>query len=230
MPSWRVPGFLPSTHGFRFANDFPHVPVRHIGIPGVVSVPIGDASNGLCGGMAFAVRDYFEARREPPEDTEPPSEGPLFDYLVRRLFDSFHLPWGPVKYLELMNPALPDRETLWSRVGLAPHGRAWRMVRNEWPKIQADIDAGRPSPLGLVKIKSLNPYDLKEDHQVLAYAYDLDGTQLTLHIYDPNWPDRDDVTLSLPIASPTRPIAVAASPEATVHSFFRVDYRPSTPP
>ena len=39
-----VPGFLPTTFGFRFANDFPHVPVRHIGIPGVVSVPIGDAS------------------------------------------------------------------------------------------------------------------------------------------------------------------------------------------
>jgi NTE family protein len=28
-----VPGFLPSTPGFRPANDFPHVPVRTIGIP-----------------------------------------------------------------------------------------------------------------------------------------------------------------------------------------------------
>jgi hypothetical protein len=27
---------------------------------------------------------------------------------VRRLFDSFDLPFGPVRYLELMDPALPD--------------------------------------------------------------------------------------------------------------------------
>ncbi|MCI0635653.1 MAG: hypothetical protein L0206_17315 [Actinobacteria bacterium] len=53
-----VPGFLPSTSGFRFANAFSNVPVRRIGIPSVISVPIGDASNGLCGGMAFAARDY----------------------------------------------------------------------------------------------------------------------------------------------------------------------------
>src|SRR6059036_1583512 len=84
-----VGGFAPSTSGFRFPNLFPHVPVRQIGIPGVVSVPIGDASNGLCGGMVFAARDYFEAGRTPPADTTPPGDGPLFDYLVDRLFDIF---------------------------------------------------------------------------------------------------------------------------------------------
>src|SRR5918992_1508889 len=45
MASTTVPGFLPSTMGFRFANSFPHVPLRRIGVPGVLSVPIGDASN-----------------------------------------------------------------------------------------------------------------------------------------------------------------------------------------
>ena len=48
-----VRGFLPITSRFAFPNAFPRVPVRRIGIPGVVSVRIGDASNGLCGGMAF---------------------------------------------------------------------------------------------------------------------------------------------------------------------------------
>ena len=104
MTTRLVPGFLPSTSGFAFPNTFPHVPVRRIGIPGVVSVPIGDASNGLCGGMAFAARDYFEAELPPPADTEPPSAGVLFDYLVGRLFDSFGLPLGPARYLELMSP------------------------------------------------------------------------------------------------------------------------------
>lgn len=142
MTTRMVPGFLPSTSGFAFSNAFPHVPVRRIGIPGVVSVPIGDASNGLCGGMAFGARDYFEARVLPPPDTTPPSEGELFDYLVDRLLDSFGLPLGPARYLEVMSPLLPDGETMWSRLGLGPHGRAWRMIRQEWPAIRAEIDGG----------------------------------------------------------------------------------------
>jgi hypothetical protein len=58
-----VPGFLPSTSGLHFNNSFARVPLRSIGIPEVVAVPIGGASDGLCGGMAFAARDYFEAGR-----------------------------------------------------------------------------------------------------------------------------------------------------------------------
>jgi hypothetical protein len=229
MASARVPGFTPQTGGFHFANDFPHVPLRSIGVPGVVSVPIGDASNGLCGGMAFAARDYFEAKRTPPADTTAPGSGPLYDYLVGRLIDSFGLPGGPVRYLELMNPVLPDGETWLSRLGLTPHGRAWRMIRQEWPIVQADLDGGRPSPLGLVKVRSIDPFQLGENHQVLAYGYDLVADRLTLHIYDPNWPARD-VTLSLSIADPNRPAPVAYSPPSPVYAFFRVDYRSATPP
>jgi hypothetical protein len=225
-----VEGFLPSRSGFRFANSFPHVPVRRIGIPGVVSLPIGDASNGLCGGMTFAARDYFESKRPRPDDTAAPGDGPLFDYLVDRLFDSFGLPLGPARYLELMNPLLPDAETLWSRMGLAPHGRTWRMVTQEWPKVRAEIDAGHPSPLGLVKVKSVNPFDLKHNHQVLAYGYDLDGNSLTLRLYDPNQPGHDDVTLSLDMASPMVPAAVTATLPGSVFAFFAVTYRAAPPP
>jgi hypothetical protein len=232
MPSRAVPGFLPTTFGFRFANDFPHVPVRHIGIPGVVSVPIGDASNGLCGGMAFAARDYFEQGRQPPQDVlTAPGQGPLFDYLVDRLFDSFDLPFGPARYLELMNPVLPNGETALSRLRLAPHGRGWRMKNQEWPAIRADIDAGHPSPLGLVKVKSINPIDLKEDHQVLAYAYELTAGVLSLELYDPNWPGRNDVTMSLDLANATRGAPIRTFPPGdAVFAFFRVSYSPKVPP
>jgi hypothetical protein len=226
-----VEGFLPSTSGFGFANDFPHVPVRYIGVPGVVSIPIGDASKGLCGGMVFAVRDYFESGRRPPPGTTAPGEGPLFDYLCRRLFDSFGLPLGPGTYLELMSPLLSDGETFLSRMGWAPHGRAWRMVNQEWPAVRSDIDRGHPSPLGLVTVKSTNPMDLKQDHQVLAYGYDLDGALLTVHLYDPNQPGRDDVTLSLDISHPTHPTPVTDLPAGpTVYAFFRVAYTPAMPP
>jgi hypothetical protein len=231
MTSNQVPGFLPSTSGFRFPNSFPDVPLRWIGIPGVLRMSIGHASNGLCGGMAFAARDYFERGQSPPPDTEPPGEGPLFDYLVDRLFDSFDLPLGPARYLELMNPLLGDGESFWSRLGVVPHGRVRRMARDEWPKIRAEIDGGHPCPLGLVRVTSTDPVDLKENHQVLTYGYQLDGGMLTLRLYDPNRPGRDDVSISLQ----TRPAAGAgpvttAPPGTRVYSFFRVAYRPAIPP
>jgi hypothetical protein len=205
--------------------------VRRIGIPGVIEVPIGDASDGLCGGMAFAARDQFEAGRPPPPDTAPPSSGPLFDYLVRRLFDSFNLPTGPLEYLKLMNPRLPDGETVLTRVGVLPHGRAWRTVRVEWPTIRATIEAGHPVPLGLVRTKSRNPFDLKHNHQVLAYGYELTGNALVLRIYDPNFPDRDDVTLSLPVGDPSRPVTIESFPAgAPVYAFFAVRYTATSPP
>jgi hypothetical protein len=181
--------------------------------------------------MAFAARDYFEASRPPPPDTSPPSDGPLFDYVVQRLLDSFHLPYGPARYLELMNPALPDGESWLTRMGALPRGRAWRTLRVEWPKVRAAIDQGHPAPLGLVRIKSLNPFDLKHNHQVLAYGYDLTGESLVLRIYDPNFPDRDDVTLSVRPLDPSRPVRMTASPSTPpVHAFFAVNYRPASPP
>ena len=103
----RVPGFRPSSNGFAFSNSFPEVPHTVINVAGV-QVPFGNAANGLCGGMAFAVRDYFEAGLARPAMTTPPSSGPLYDFIVGRLYDSFNLPGGPVTYLHLMNPDLPD--------------------------------------------------------------------------------------------------------------------------
>jgi hypothetical protein len=115
-------------------------------------------------------------------------------------------------------------------MGLTPHGRTWRMVTQEWPKVRQEIDAGHPSPLGVVKVKSVNPFDLKHNHQVLAYGYDLVGSSLTLRLYDPNQPGRDDVTLSLSVASSTLPAAVTAGLPGSVFAFFRVTYTAAPPP
>jgi hypothetical protein len=133
----RVPGFAPSTNGFHFSNTFSNVPLVNIDVGGI-QIPIGSAANGMCGGMVFTVRDYYESRMFPPPDTNPPSQGPLFDYLVARLIDSFNLPLGLPKYRHLMDPNLPDHETSLSNLGLAPHGRAWVMINEEWPKIKSD--------------------------------------------------------------------------------------------
>ena len=238
-----VPGFLPSTSGFHFSNStFPNVPDIKIDVLGQ-QIGIGNAANGLCGGMAFAARDYFEAGIPIPPDTTNPSSGPLFDYIVRRLIDSFNLflpsppplppvppflvlPYppfgpGPATYMWLMNPELPDHETVASNLLISPRGRAWVMINDVWPKIKADIDNGRLSPIAQVKIKSLDPTKMGNNHQVLAYGYDLDSrNNLVIHIYDPNHPNDNTVTMSLNIGNPqqTTPIASRKAPPCGVSS------------
>ena len=230
-PQVQVPGFAPDTNGFHFTNYFPHEPAIEIKIPFGPTLPLGDAANGLCGGMAFAVRDFYEAKQPTPPDTDPnppPAGSPLYKFIVQRLLDSFNLPFGIGRYLELMQPAFPDVGP-----GFGISGRASVMVRDEWPHIKSDLDAGILSPLGLVKVKSSNPSDLGKNHQVLACGYDLNGTDLTLYLYDPNYPNRNDVTLQLSIASVQVPVPVVhtpVEPGEDVNCFFRTPYSPKPPP
>jgi hypothetical protein len=211
MASARVPGFLPSTCGFRFANAFWPQPLLRIPLVGLGHLTIGNASRGLCGGMIFAVCDYFERGCAPPADREPPDHGsPLFAYLVRRLFDSFQLPWGPLHYYRWM----ASRD-----VALLRH-----TVRRAWPRVRRDLDAGRLSPLGLIRPRSRNPLRLGENHQVLAYGYGLHepSGSLELAVYDPNHPGRDDVTLALNVQAP---VSIVASTGDAVRGFFRTPVR-----
>ena len=164
---------------------------------------IGDASNGLCGGMVLAVRDLFEAGRTPPGQDQPPAPGsPLFRYLVRRLIDSWDVPFGVFRYLRWM--VTPDGNT-----GVAPfavRGVAHLTIVEQWPHIRAAIEAGRLCPLGVVTQHSVDVGRLGRNHQVLAYGYLLDGDLLSLSVYDPNTPlaEADDVRLTLSLAGPGR--------------------------
>ncbi|WP_342042889.1 hypothetical protein [Bacillus sp. OTU2372] len=217
--------FLPSLFAFKFGNSFPHVPLKKIKVLGQ-QIPIGDASYGLCGGMIYAVMDYFEAKMTIPSNPTAPSSGPLLEYIVNRQIESFHLPLGLMKYMVLMNPFLPDHESKASIIGAAPHGRAWRMMKQEWPRIKKDLDTGKLSPLGLVRVKSLNPFEIRKNHQVLAYGYDLNENNLSIHIYDPNFPNDDLVTLSLNIGKPEYTTSVFHSKSSDpIYSFFRTDYK-----
>ena len=56
-----VPGFTPSANGFRFANRFEPGPTVRFGPLDPRLIGVGDAAGGLCGGMAWFVRERFEA-------------------------------------------------------------------------------------------------------------------------------------------------------------------------
>jgi hypothetical protein len=226
-----VRDFLPSTSGFRFVNHWPRQPVVRVPVPVIGSVAVGDASKGLCGGMIYVVRDLHEADLARPARTQPPPiDSPLYTYVVRRLIDSFDVPRGVARYYRLMGR--PDADTgSWfgSRAGAA---RA--TVVEEWPQVRRDLDEGRLSPLGIITVASRDPMLLGENHQVLAYAYAVQGTRVTLRVYDPNTASAraDTVTLSFDTSRPGQTaafrhtIAIGTHP---VRAFFRSTYHWSDP-
>lgn len=233
-----VPGFLPSTSGLHFHNRWPHVPARtfRVRFAGFsADIPIGDASGGLCGGMVFAVMDLFERKLTPPAGpANPPPTSAAFDYLGERLFDSFgdldHGAYGG-RYYEWM--LRPDR-TRFMRQGTVD-----LTLRESLPAVRARIDGGRLAPLGLVRAAVRNPLairrslqDLGLNHQVLAYGYDAADSRVTLHIYDPNWPDRDDVRLACDLRrGAERPFAYStgAREGPAMRGFFLSHYTPADP-
>jgi hypothetical protein len=179
-----VPGFLPSTHGLRFANRFPPGPTLRFGLIDPRWIRIGDASAGLCGGMSWFVRERFEAGLPIASDAEAPANGSVvFRALVRRQVRSLDWLRVPLRF--------------WWMGAISPD-RALRRTREaEWPRIRDDIDAGRLALVGLVRNTGWNPFHLTQSHQVLAFAYEVDGDGVTLRIYDPNWPGRDDMSVRL---------------------------------
>lgn len=184
MGSNAVPGFLPSTHGFHFANRFPSVPAFSLGL-GAIHMGIGNAAWGLCGGMCFVVRDRFERGQGVPPDVMPPAAGtPLFRELAHRQLDS----WDWIVRVPL---------AFWRMALASPAERHRRTVADAWPRIRAEIDAGRLAMVGLVRLTAPNPLHLGRNHQVAAYGYDLTERAIVLRIYDPNHPDRDDVTIRI---------------------------------
>ena len=139
-----VPGFLPSTHGLRFANSFRPGPTVRFGRIDPRWIGVGDASAGLCGGMSWFVRERFEAGLPIPTDTEPPANGsPLFRALVRRQVLSLDWFRTPLRF--------------WWMGAISPERAARRTRETEWPRIRAEIDAGRLAMVGLVRHQRPKP-------------------------------------------------------------------------
>ena len=220
MAQMSVPDFSPSHSGFGFANSFPPAPAVTVTFPGFGDVPVGNVANGLCGGMAFAARDFYEAHISPPQLAAPPAPGdPLFDYLVDRLVDSLALPRGPVRYFQWM--ALPDEDTLLGR------GVASMSDLEEWPRIRRELSRGHPVPIGIIRTRSHDLNDLGRNHQVLCFSYETDANDRlsNLHIYDPNHPGVD-VTIT---RADTNPISFQQSTGEPVRGFFVSMYRAVNP-
>src|SRR5450759_2649100 len=128
MVSVRVPGFEPAINGFHFANAFSHSPLRTFKLGDIATLDVGDAANGLCGGMSFSTADLHRAGLRPPSDPTPPAPGtPAYRYIVDRQIASFDDGRVPLRFYRLMDPGRPERESMVSillgMVGLDRHSR-----------------------------------------------------------------------------------------------------------
>jgi hypothetical protein len=185
--------------------------------------------------MAYTARDLWEFKVPPPADPAPPARGnPRFDYLVNRQIDSFDNGLVPLRFFKLMDPDRPAREPWWAeligRLGIDRHSRTWVMVNVEWPAIRRDLDGGSLATVGLVKVVGRDPNQLGLNHQVVAYGYDLDGSTVTLRLYDPNFPNDEEVTLRFDTGDPRGTITTTWSrPPDSVFCFFRAPYEKRDP-
>lgn len=221
MPSARVPDFRPSRNGFPFPNCFPCDRPFFLFDTPFGPVEFADASRGLCGGMIFAAIDLFHAgvRELPTKPTDT-----LFRHFCRRLFTSWGMPFTWMKYLDWQRR--PDGSKFVAGVRTR-RGISSLMIEREWPKISSELEAGRLVPLGLVKQSGWGLRKLGLNHQVLAYGYDLLGDDLTVHIYDPNYPGDDSAALTWNVADPDAPRTVTHNREGpNVRGVFATEYRP----
>jgi hypothetical protein len=84
----------------------------------------------------------------------------------------------------------------WLAAALGEGRRVRETVKRAWPAIRADIDAGRPAMVGLVRLATLNPL-APLGHQVVGYRYDETPDRVAIGVYDPNHPGADDVEVVL---------------------------------
>jgi hypothetical protein len=235
MASQRLIGFLPSTRGFRFANSWRDVPVRQFHLGDVATLSLGDAARGLCGGMSFAVADLYIAGLPGPADAANPSAGTAkFDYIVDRQIASLDSMATPLRFYSLMRPDRPDIEPPFAGalalLGFDRHSRSQVMLTQEWPRVRALLDRGQPAMLGLVRVVSADPFQLNRNHQVLAYGYDLEGSSVSLAIYDPNWPSDDGVWLTFDTSNPGGLVSPTYSKaDGPLYCFFSASYAASDP-
>ena len=215
-----VPGFLPSTNGLRFVNRFPAQATIFLRLGGRTILGLGNAADGLCGGLATVTRDLFDAGMAPWEDVDPPEgDSPHFRELVWRQVDSFELGRVPFRFYDLA-VARPDPPTAWSRL-LRRRPRPVETVRREWPRIRADVDAGHLSMVGLVRAATWDPRLLGLNHQVVAYGYEVSRDSLSLSIYDPNHPLDDTVRIRLQLTMDRRSATMSYSTGEPLLTFFR---------
>lgn len=181
--------FRPSIHGWPFGNQW----TKSIIFEEVT------LDMGFCGGMCWEALKRFYGASPILRDEPMPSEG---DDLYDEIWDT-QKKSVPVSTLWKIYwwHASPDLDHSWSLKSLGER------TTDAWPSVKSSLNNSKPVTITL--IASSNDYfihTLDETHRVVAYAYDIASnfqggprgadSKVTIWIYDPNFPDIDDVKLT----------------------------------
>ncbi len=207
--------FSVDNHGLLFVNRFTLPFPTRVQLPLVGEIDLRKIVYGLCGGMCFAALDYYHAGKPVPHYTQVedlPTDYLL--YLWERQLDSLGLLVVP-KVIEWM---LRDDKDV-----------ALRTARYEIPKIRRQLDQDEPVVLALLRAKGIS--DPTVNHQVLARGYEFDEStrQMTLYLYDPNYPGTKS-TLSMDLSRPSQGLQASQSTGEPLRGLFVIKYRSQKPP
>jgi hypothetical protein len=221
--AYRVPDippvkFVPAEHGFQFVNRFPGYWIP-FSIPAIPDIPSVDAIYGLCGGMCATSYDYLLAGQPIPVRRRVPGRArPLHQYIHRRQVDSLDkLGRQVVRFVRWMT--LPDEAVQ-------------KRTLAEFEKLQKRLDRGNPTPIGMVYVSTRDTMQIWQNHQVLATSYTMEGGQIRIQIYDPNYPRRNDVLVVSESdgAGGLRSGQYMGEKRKHARGFFVMPYAPMIPP
>jgi hypothetical protein len=236
--------FQPSKHGFKFKNGWDGWPLP----VELKSIPPPTKTFGLCGGMSAAAWDYFAAKLPIPKFESPPKKGSaLFNFLYLRQIHTFGTPPRYIgKFIEWMGRPLNQAPFRGGMDGIR------KLTRMQYPHIQRELSEKGFAVIGLVRIKATQSREVWKNHQVLVYSATemLDprepskiGRKIILEVYDPNYPERDNITIECEVIVVGRTLVrgttihgfrcvqrVPGSEAKTVRGFFLMKHRRVRPP
>lgn len=228
--------FKPSLYGFHFKNRF-DFELGDVGwgsrrcVENVVTGGLSQAVyygrvHHLCGGMCWAALDrYFRNTPGPiPPDRDPPAVGsPLLQELFDRQVDTLANGALVAKCWDWMNR---PNEGHWYD-GSASIGHL--VQSEEWPHTKDWLDRGFPVSLCLIRVRGIwegGGASVWDNHQVLAWGYRFDDSsnRVELLLYDPNYPDANDVVIAFTLGRPHSKLSMSHSRGDSVRGFFEWRY------
>lgn len=215
--------FLPSIHGWPFTNSFhftgtleEYLGIDFIFIIGNINL---DGDYGYCGGMCFTALDRFYRAEYIPDSLNAPQQGDdLYEEIRERLIDSLNLRTNGSLNLDTIFKIHDWQKASDETVGM--------VTEVNWYDIKSNIDLGYPIQLLLMRTTGRKYSTLIENHQVIAYKYTVDelNKKVEIFIYDPIYPNRNDVSISFYYNQPNNNIKASQSTGETLRGFFKIPY------
>jgi outer membrane protein OmpA-like peptidoglycan-associated protein len=220
--------FRSSVHGLKFVNSFTlpsaiTTPLSRLGIP------IGSGGYGLCGGMSLLAGDHFTfGVPVPTTSTVPPTGSALHTKLVARQLDSLNLNLSSIGP-DFGAPVLKFFDWM-GRPNAGASNSTAALTTAELAKVTAALRRGRVVVIGLVLVDRSG--SLTENHQVLVHCMTRKSAGLAeLHIYDPNFPLRDDIRIEVRTSGgeTISTELVPGSSRRSIRGFFVMPFTPQRP-